>query len=175
MLYKTRFVVEWFVWDLCANIGVSRIYRLTTKSKLTHSWIFLTLAPVTFYNRDHNEQLFKYKSDHVIHVQLFLELQKTWKLSLKFAVDWLIFVKSNLTWSRWMPHWRDSFNWSSIARGIFLSALLMSYFLRVSNLTFPFRLMATVSTAPPCSYVMGGVSVQQPDKSARAKFDINGK
>lgn len=51
----------------------------------------------------------------------------------------------------------------------------MSYFLRVSNLTFPFRLMATVSTAPPCSYVMGGVSVQQPDKSARAKFDINGK
>ena len=33
--------------------------------------------------------------------------------------------------------------------------------------------MAAVSTAPPCSYVIGGVSVQHPDKSARANNKTN--
>lgn len=48
------------------------------------------------------------------------------------------------------------------------TASLKSYEINIS--TCPLSLTATFSTAPPCSYVIGGVSLHPPERSIRAEI-----
>lgn len=48
------------------------------------------------------------------------------------------------------------------------TGFLKSY--KINIPTFPLSLTATFSTAPPCSYVIGGVSLHPPERSIRAEF-----